>query len=93
MDATKNNPSKSKRGHRKETPLPLILRALFFITIGILIVYIYYLSTEDQLLKQLIKMSSVIVTIFKSVPMPIFIIIGYTLLIFYAGYQVGRKKN
>lgn len=93
MDATKNTPSKSKRGHRKETPLPLILRALFFITIGLLIVYIYYLSTEDQLLKQLVKLTSAIVTIFKSIPMPIFIIIGYTLLIFYVGFQVGRRKK
>ncbi|MBO1514181.1 hypothetical protein [Metabacillus bambusae] len=93
MDTTQNTQSKSKRGHRKETPLPLMIRALFFITIGLLIVYIYYLSTEDLLLKQLVKLSSAIITIFKSVPMPFFIIIGYTLLIFYVGYQVGRKKK
>ncbi|MGM0875757.1 MAG: hypothetical protein ACQEWV_13405 [Bacillota bacterium] len=93
MDAAKNTQNKSKRDQRKGTPIPLMLRASFFITIGLLIVYIYYLSTEGKLLNQLLKISSTLVTFFKSIPMPILIIIGYTILIFYVGYQVGKKRN
>jgi ABC-type methionine transport system permease subunit len=93
MDISKNTPNKSKSGHRMDTSIRLMLRASFFIFIGVLIVYMYYLSTEDKLLNQLLKMSSMIVSTLKSVPLPILIIIGYTMVVFYVGYQVGKNKK
>jgi hypothetical protein len=90
MDAAKNTQNKSKR---KEPPLTPILRASLFIMLGLLIVYLYYLSTEDRLLKQVLVISSAFVTFFTSIPQPILILIGYTMLIFYIGYLVGKKKK
>jgi hypothetical protein len=90
MDAAKNSQNKAKR---KSIPITPILRAAFFIMLGLLIVYLYFLSTEDQLLKQLLNVSSSLVTLSKSIPQPILILIGYTMLIFYIGFLVGKKKK
>lgn len=90
MDATKNTQNKAKR---KDTPITPILRASFFIMLGLLIVYLYYLSTEDRLHKLVLTISSALVTFFTSIPQPILILIGYTMLIFYIGYLVGKKTK
>lgn len=93
MDAAKNTHNKRKRVRRKGTPIRQILRALLFITIGLLIVFLYYLYTEETLLIYILQLSSAFITFIKSIPMPIFMMIGYTILIFYVGYLVGKRRG
>jgi hypothetical protein len=93
MDAAKNTQNKRKRIRRKGTPITKILRAFLFITIGLLIVFLYYLYTKDKLLIYILQLSSAFITFIKSIPMPIYMMIGYTILIFYVGYLVGKRRG
>jgi hypothetical protein len=93
MDAAKNIQNKRKRVRRKGTPVRQILRAFLFITIGLLIVFIYYLYTKDKLLIYILQLSSAFITFIKCIPMPIYMMIGYTILIFYVGYLVGKRRG
>ena len=93
MVPAKNIQTKRNRTRKKGTSFRQIFRASLFLVTGLLIVYIYYLMTEDKLLSQIVKLSSIFVTFIKSIPMPVFFIMGYTILIFYVGYLVGKKKS
>jgi hypothetical protein len=93
MVPAKNTQTKRNHTRKKGASFRQILRVSFFLVIGLLIVYIYYLMTEDKLLSQIVKLSSIFVTFIKSIPMPVFFIIGYTILVFYVGYLVGKKRQ
>lgn len=80
----------NKKG-KKEISFIKLIRPAFFIVICLILVYVYYLSTIDQLLPQLMKLYGALIHFAQSIPTSILLIIGYTLMIFYAGYLVGRK--
>lgn len=75
----------------KERAIIKLFRPIFIIVFCLLIVHVYYLSTIDQLLPQLMKLSAALITFAKSIPTSILLVLGYTLVIFYAGYIVGKK--
>ncbi|MFD2214628.1 hypothetical protein [Metabacillus endolithicus] len=89
METAKKAGSKAK----KQTNITQIIRALFFIILCLFIVNIYYLSTKDQLVPQILKAYSAIVNFSLSIPTPILMLIGYSIVIFYIGYFVGVKKK
>ncbi|HZH62584.1 MAG TPA: hypothetical protein VEY70_24080 [Metabacillus sp.] len=87
------NTSNKKKKRKKEITFIQILRPASFIIIGLLIVHIYYLSTIDQLLPQIMKIYIGLIHFVQSIPTSILLIIGYSLLIFYMGYIVGKKTK
>lgn len=89
MEAAKKPRNKTN----KQVSFVHILRASFFITMGLLIVNIYYLSTKDQLLPQLLKIYSASLSFVQSIPTFILIMIGYSILIFSFGYYIGKRKK
>ena len=93
MDTVKKMQPKRKRTRKKRISVRQIIRASFFFVIGLLIVYIYYLSTKGELQSQVVKLSSNVAALIKSIPMPVFFLIGYSVLLFYAGYLVGKKRG
>ncbi len=93
MAVVKNNPNKNKGKQNKETKYMQLLRASFFIFFGLFIVHLYYLSTKDQLLPQILKISTALFTFIQTIPTSILMIIGYTILIFYVGYKVGKRTK
>jgi hypothetical protein len=93
MDTVKKTQPKRKLTRKKRASVRQVMRASFFFVLGILIVYIYYLSTKDQLQSQFVRLSSNVADLIKSIPMPVFFLIGYSALLFYAGYLVGKKRG
>lgn len=89
METAKKAGSKAK----KQTNITQILRALFFIILCLFIVNIYYLSTKDQLVPQILNAYSAFVNFSLSIPTPILMLIGYSIVIFFIGYFVGVKKK
>ncbi|UGB28908.1 hypothetical protein [Metabacillus sp. B2-18] len=89
METAKKTGSKAK----KQTNITQIFRALFFIILCLFIVNIYYLSTKDQLVPQILKAYSALVNFSLSITTPILMLIGYSIVIFYFGYFVGMKKK
>jgi ABC-type methionine transport system permease subunit len=89
METAKKSGTKAK----KKTNIAQISRALFFIILCLFIVNIYYLSTKDQLLPQILKAYSALVNFSQSIPTPILMLICYSIVIFYIGYLVGMKKK
>ncbi|MCV9885867.1 hypothetical protein [Metabacillus halosaccharovorans] len=79
-----------KKGNKERTIIKLF-RPIFIIVFCLLIVHVYYLSTIDQLVPQLMKLSAALIMFAKSIPTSILLVFGYTLVIFYAGYIVGKK--
>ena len=78
MDTVKKMQPKRKRTRKKRISVRQIIRASFFFVIGLLIVYIYYLSTKGELQSQVVKLSSNVAALIKSIPMPVFFLIGYS---------------
>ena len=80
----------NKKGN-KERIIIKLFRPIFIIVFCLLIVHVYYLSTIDQLVPQLMKLSADLIMFAKSITTSILLVFGYTLVIFYAGYIVGKK--
>lgn len=64
-----------------------LLRFLFFIFLALFIVYIYYLHTKRTLLSTEIKLWKM----HSKIIMEIAGAAAYTLVVFYLGYQKGKK--
>lgn len=69
-----------------------IIWIILIVFIAIMIVYLYRLQTQGQLLKQLLKATGSIMSFIEKDPR-----IGYVLLsyipIFYLGYKTGKIKK
>ncbi|PMC39052.1 hypothetical protein CJ195_03685 [Bacillus sp. UMB0899] len=88
MAVVKKKPTQKSK---KDISFMQKLRPIFLIIFCLFIVYVYYLSTIDQLLPQIIKIFSALISYAQSIPTSILLIIGYTLIIFYVGFIVGKK--
>ncbi len=82
---------KSNKTSKKDKNYIQKLRPIVLIIFCLFIVYVYYLFTIDQLMPQLINLYSSLITFAQSIPRSFLMIIGYTLIIFYAGFIVGKK--
>lgn len=64
------------------------LRSIFLISIGLLIVYLYYLQTEGVLITRVLHIWSN----YKQVLLSLLAFAAYSGLLYYMGYRKGRKK-
>src|SRR3954454_11572291 len=90
ISSKENNKPKRKRTRKKkiDTDLLNLLRVSFLLFLVGVIVFHYYLLTENQL-------GSFYVGFWKSnkeVLTPTLVLIGYTLTIFLIGFRVGKRR-
>lgn len=84
---------KQKKAKKKGSMLQSInfartLRSIFLISIGLLIVYLYYLQTEGMLITGIQRIWSN----YKQVLLSLLGFTAYSGLLFYMGFRRGRKK-
>lgn len=84
---------KRKKAKKKGNMLQSInfartLRSIFLISIGLLIVYLYYLQTEGVLISGIQNIWSH----YKQAVLSIIGFVAYSGLLFYMGFRKGRKK-
>ncbi|MBS4174573.1 hypothetical protein [Bacillus sp. FJAT-49736] len=69
-----------------------ILWIILLISIALLIVYLYRLYTQGQLLDQLLKVIGSIMNFMEKDPRIGFVLLSY-IPIFYLGYTTGKKRK
>lgn len=85
---------KQKKAKKKGNMLQSInfartLRSIFLISIGLLIVYLYYLQTEGVLITRVQHIWSN----YKQVLLSILGFVAYSVLLYYMGFRKGRKNK
>jgi hypothetical protein len=84
---------KTKRPKKKGSSLSNInfartLRSIFLLSVGLLIVYVYYLQTEGVLVSSIQN----IWREYKQALISIVVFVAYSGFVFYLGFRKGRKK-
>ncbi|MFC3885690.1 hypothetical protein ACFOU2_20320 [Bacillus songklensis] len=84
---------KTKKTKKKGSSSPGIdfartLRSVFLLSVGLLIVYVYYLQTEGVLVSGIQN----IWREYKQALLSILVFVAYSALIFYLGFRKGRKR-
>jgi len=85
---TKQQKKKSASEFLYSLDLPRLLRLLFFLLIVGIIVYQYYLLTEDKLASTYLNFWNKN----KNIVVPSLLFIGYTLIVFLFGYRTGKRR-